>query len=159
MRLFTMLLTFAPMTTLAMPNFFLYFQDSTQAPEIFKTPVNDRSSACPRACFNDKPACPENMNATRLDDSCWTCCLTFDGRHAGNNSETESGINEQSAMDARAEQAPDGQSQDCHLQRGQYCCTATGCAYCCPPYICNCAWWEWEGKCEYIPHANNNSDL
>ncbi|KAI9370242.1 hypothetical protein BJX61DRAFT_544818 [Aspergillus egyptiacus] len=75
-------------------------------------------SACLRSCFNDKPACPDNMDAKKLDD-CWTCCLRIESNY---------GITQ-----------PGAGIEKCHLKLGDYCCKGV----CASTYFAG-----WEGTCE-----------
>ncbi|KAL4799599.1 hypothetical protein BDV19DRAFT_385367 [Aspergillus venezuelensis] len=39
------------------------------------TPDHFDTSACLQSCLPEKPACPENMDAHKINKNCWTCCL------------------------------------------------------------------------------------
>ncbi|KAL4969821.1 uncharacterized protein BDV14DRAFT_195350 [Aspergillus stella-maris] len=39
------------------------------------TPDHFDTSACLQSCLREEPACPENMDARKINNKCWTCCL------------------------------------------------------------------------------------
>ncbi|KAL4770909.1 hypothetical protein BDW60DRAFT_191657 [Aspergillus nidulans var. acristatus] len=90
-------------------------------------------SACLRSCFNDKPACPDNMVAKELG-KCWTCCLRL--TH-------ERGLRPLNEQDPGL---PGEHSASCR-RATDYCCTADGCAWCCGNLHCNTPPFDWQGYC------------
>ncbi|KAL3480794.1 hypothetical protein BJX99DRAFT_219668 [Aspergillus californicus] len=84
--------------------------------------------ACLRACFDKEPACPLNMEATKLNP-CWTCCLLPQN--------DKSTISPDTAAD-KAKSFTDNMiklegatKQTACLGSGRPCCTESYCDPCC----------------------------
>ncbi|RDW78598.1 uncharacterized protein DSM5745_05450 [Aspergillus mulundensis] len=43
---------------------------------------NDARGACLRSCHQQRPACPENMDPSKLGE-CWSCCFRQQSRPQG----------------------------------------------------------------------------
>ncbi|KAL4879125.1 hypothetical protein BJY04DRAFT_220490 [Aspergillus karnatakaensis] len=56
----------SPVLVMATPGMFVFTAGGDDKPP--------KDRGCLRSCFNDKPTCPQGMEAKQLGD-CWTCCL------------------------------------------------------------------------------------
>ncbi|KAL4795049.1 hypothetical protein BDV19DRAFT_363978 [Aspergillus venezuelensis] len=84
--------------------------------------------ACLRACFDNEPACPSNMEATMLN-RCWTCCVLPQNDESSVSSNTATDTFE-SVMDFVDE--PEGATKETAcLGSGSPCCTESKCDPCC----------------------------
>ncbi|KAL4988119.1 hypothetical protein BDW68DRAFT_99410 [Aspergillus falconensis] len=122
MRFFLLIPALLP-STLAFLN--VWIPQGPLADELDKAhkPAKPDPAACLRSCFQEKPACPENMEPRRLGQ-CWSCCLKEHTEQEPGQSKNEVQTGLKTGDDSA------GERQNC-LRRTDRCCIWDGCAWCC----------------------------
>ncbi|KAL4993929.1 hypothetical protein BDV10DRAFT_177771 [Aspergillus recurvatus] len=122
MRLFLLTQGLLPLA-LAIPN--VWVLQGPLADELDKPHNLGKSdpAGCLRSCFQEKPACPANMEPRHLGE-CWSCCLKAQTEQEPGQSanEVHTGL--------KMEDDTVGERQNC-LRRTDRCCIWDGCAWCC----------------------------